>query len=150
MQHLTVRSAITFNLDDPSWSKTAAGLMHSNKFGFGKIDAWRIVEMAKTYKLAGPQTFIDHPLVKVGGRIPTHTNGINSTIVLTKEAMTAQAFHQLEHITVTVHIEHQRRGDLEVFLISPNNVVSQLSRRRKNDESGEGFNNWTFMTVKHW
>jgi kexin len=57
---------------------------------------------------------------------------------------------RLEHITVNVDIEHQRRGDLEILIESPHNVTSQLAARRRFDLSAEGFANWTFMTVKHW
>lgn len=57
---------------------------------------------------------------------------------------------RLEHITVGVDIQHERRGDLEILLESPHNVTSQLAARRRFDTSTDGFGNWTFMTVKHW
>ncbi|KAJ3299211.1 pheromone processing endoprotease, partial [Blyttiomyces sp. JEL0837] len=40
---------------------------------------------------------------------------------------------RLEHVTVTVSISHPKRGDLEVDLVSPNNVVSHLATRRPKD-----------------
>ncbi|RKP08215.1 peptidase S8/S53 domain-containing protein, partial [Thamnocephalis sphaerospora] len=150
MQHLTVRSAIPITEEDESWSKTAAGWMHSNKFGFGKIDSYQIVEMAKTHQLVGRQVWIEQPFQPVEQRIPNNELGVNSTVAVTREMVDHVQFRQLEHITVTVNIDHQRRGDVEVFLISPNHIVSQLAATRKNDESGDGFRYWRFMTVKHW
>jgi kexin len=150
MQHLTVRTAIPVNLEDESWSKTAAGWMHSNKFGFGKLDSFRIVEAAKTHQLVGRQVWIHCPFVEVQQPIPVGENGINSTISVTREMADRYGFRRTEHVTVVVNIAHERRGHIEVFLISPHQVVSQLSARRKYDESPEGFNYWRFMTVKHW
>ncbi|RKP27327.1 peptidase S8/S53 domain-containing protein, partial [Syncephalis pseudoplumigaleata] len=150
IQHLTVRSALPFNLDDGSWSKTAVGLMHSNLHGFGKIDTYGIVELAKNHTLVNPQTSIESKLSVVNQTIPHGEHGVNNTIVLTQAEMDAHQFQRLEHITVTADISHQRRGDVEVYLVSPQNTVSKLSAMRKNDESKDGFRNWTFMTVKHW
>ncbi|KAI9598162.1 peptidase S8/S53 domain-containing protein [Syncephalis fuscata] len=150
IQHLTVNSAVTFNEEDKSWSKTATGLMHSNKYGFGKIDTFRIVELAKNHTIVNPQAFIESDMSHVNQTIHYGRDGINNSITLTQSQMTTHGFQHLEHITVTVNIEHDRRGDLEVFLISPNHVISKLSAIRKNDQSLDGFKDWTFMTVKHW
>jgi kexin len=119
-------------------------------YGFGKIDTYRIVEMAKNYTLVNPQTSIESKWSIVNQTIPHGNYGINNTIVLTEAEIAIHGFQKLEHITVTADITHQRRGDIEVYLISPLNIVSKLSAMRRSDESNEGFRNWTFMTVKHW
>ncbi|KAI1042974.1 hypothetical protein LB505_009789 [Fusarium chuoi] len=57
---------------------------------------------------------------------------------------------RVEHITVTMNVEHTRRGDLSVDLISPDNVVSHLAVARRGDAKEEGYIDWTFMSVAHW
>jgi kexin len=57
---------------------------------------------------------------------------------------------RLEHVQVTMNVDHSRRGDLSVDLISPDNIVSHLSVTRKLDESNLGYADWTFMSVVHW
>ncbi|KAJ4165820.1 hypothetical protein LMH87_007434 [Akanthomyces muscarius] len=57
---------------------------------------------------------------------------------------------RLEHVTVTMNVDHTRRGDLSVDLISPDNVVSHIATTRKMDSHGTGYVDWTFMSVAHW
>lgn len=57
---------------------------------------------------------------------------------------------RLEHVTVTMNVDHGRRGDLSVELISPDKVVSHLAATRRLDASTEGYKDWTFMSVVHW
>lgn len=71
-------------------------------------------------------------------------------MTITSEQLQEANLEKLEHVTVTVNIAHQRRGDIEVELISPFNVVSQLAAARRLDASSAGLQNWTFMSVKHW
>ena len=63
-------------------------------------------------------------------------SGVESTFEVTQQMLTDFNFETLEHVTVRVWIDHKRRGDVEVELISPNGITSVLSppeaiRRRK-------------------
>ena len=42
------------------------------------------------------------------------------------------------------------RGGLTIDLISPNGTISPILKRRPNDNSQAGFNDWKFLTVFHW
>jgi len=57
---------------------------------------------------------------------------------------------RLEHVTVTMNVDHTQRGDLSVDLISPDKVVSHLAATRRLDNDPSGFEDWTFMSVVHW
>jgi kexin len=59
-------------------------------------------------------------------------------------------FERVEHITLTMNVEHHRRGDLLVQLHSPSGMVSHLSTARRDDEAPYGYVDWTFMSVAHW
>lgn len=127
---------------------TASGRNFNHKYGFGKLDAWAIVNAARTYQLAKPQAWWESPVTMAG--LVVTKEGAESTIVVTQDDLTNGNFELLEHVTVKVNIQHQRRGNVEVELVSPNGMISKLARTRRFDESASGFPNWVFMTVKHW
>ncbi|KAF9991060.1 pheromone processing endoprotease [Mortierella antarctica] len=154
IQHLTVQTAIPVDEGDPDWKKTAIGKLFNHKYGYGKLDAYRFVEAAKTWVSVGPQATYESQEITVGGVIPygvdARVAGMSSVHEVTESALKAVQFGSLEHVTVTVNILHEHRGDVEVKLKSPNSVISQLAVQRPNDNSTEGFQDWTFMSVKHW
>ena len=69
---------------------------------------------------------------------------------VTKEMLDKANVGRLEHITVTMNVEHTRRGDLSVELRSPEGIISHLSTARRSDETPLGYIDWTFMSVAHW
>ena len=84
------------------------------------------------------------------GGEPIGPNGNTKTIEITKAMVLANNFETLEHIDVRVWINHTRRGDVSVELVSPNGIKSALAQRRKGDDAKTGFPGWRFMTIKHW
>ncbi|KAJ3013273.1 pheromone processing endoprotease [Thoreauomyces humboldtii] len=150
IQHLTVRTAVPIDLADSDWSTTAAGRLFNNKYGYGKLDGWALVEAAKTFKTVGMQTVITPSGVTVGTALPADGTPLSSTIEITSRDVAARSFIQTEHVTVKVWIDHQSRGDVAVSLVSPNGITSELAVQRPADRHTGGYHNWTFMSVKHW
>ncbi|CAE7202386.1 hypothetical protein PTNB85_08326 [Pyrenophora teres f. teres] len=149
MQWITVMTALPF--DTPSdWTKTSLGRMYSHQFGYGKLDAYAVVEMAKEWKLVKPQAWFHSPWMHVKQQIPEGDQGLASSFEITEKMLKKVNFERVEHITVTMNIEHQRRGDLCVELRSPSGMVSYLSTPRRSDEAPYGYVDWTFMSVAHW
>ncbi|WVQ78821.1 hypothetical protein IAT38_000912 [Cryptococcus sp. DSM 104549] len=97
----------------------------------------------------GTPTPNPEPVVEPTGSFITES-GITSTYEVTQAMLDDANFETLEHITVRVWIDHQRRGDVEVEVKSPNGVTSVLSRQRRYDEADTGFAGWKFMSLKHW
>lgn len=160
IQHLCVQSAVSINPEDPDWETTATGRKYSYKYGYGRLDAYRFVEMARDWNMVKPQAWILMAAVEiegakmvngtmVGGE-PITKAGVKSTMKVTAAQMVGNNFEKLEHVTVKVWIDHTRRGDVEVSLTSPNGIRSVLAGPRKFDESPTGFPGWQFMTLKHW
>lgn len=89
------------------------------------------------------------PVVTPSGSYIT-SEGIKSTFDVTQAMLSDANFERLEHITVRVWIDHERRGDVEAEITSPNGVTSVLARTRRFDEATSGFPGWKFMSVKHW
>ncbi|ORZ03774.1 peptidase S8/S53 domain-containing protein [Syncephalastrum racemosum] len=160
MQYLCVETALPISIEDTDWATLPSGRMYNHKFGFGKLDAYAIVEAAKTFQSVRAQTYLQlaGPHSEEKQPIPDLTTdsaldkskAFTNTVVVTQAMLDAAGLGRLEHVTATVNIEHGRRGDLETLLESPSAVVSQLGAPRKFDTSTEGFKDWTFMSVKHW
>ena len=51
----------------------------------------------------------------------------------------------LEHVVFKIHINHHRRGDLEIKLISPQGTKSTLLERRTYDRSTKVVENETYL-----
>ncbi|ESK83481.1 kex protein [Moniliophthora roreri MCA 2997] len=161
IQHLCVETARTDSLDDPEWEKTAAGRLYSYKYGYGALDGYRFVNAALNWQLVKPQVWYKSHTVQLGGGqmtedknftdgIPITEPGVTSVITVTKDTLLAHNFEKLEQINVKVWIQHEKRGDVEIELISPNGIKSMLAGQRTGDIANTGFPGWVFMTVKHW
>jgi kexin len=154
LQYLVIETAQPIATLDPSWHRNSAGRAFSQKFGFGKIDASLLVEAAKKWRLVRPPVLAPLPRRDLLEPIPVNSMlGLADTILLDAKRMQYGALPcvgRIEWITVTVDIEHPRRGDLQVFLRSPSGMVSQLATRRPLDDSKDGLRGWTFMTVAFW
>lgn len=150
MQYIALEAAVPIDLDTGEWQPTTIGKKFSHTFGYGKIDSYALVEVAKSWKNVKPQAWFYSPWLHVHKDVPQGDQGLSVNFEVTKDMLKEANLERLEHITVTMNVEHTRRGDLSVDLISPNNVVSHLSATRKLDSSKEGYDDWTFMSVAHW
>ncbi|EEP75781.1 hypothetical protein UREG_00628 [Uncinocarpus reesii 1704] len=150
MQYLIVETAIPVNTDQEGWQTTAIGKKFSHDFGYGKVDAYSMVQLAKTWKLVKPQAWLHSPWLKVHKDIPQGLKGLASSFEITEEMLKKNNLERIEHVTVTMNVNHTRRGDLSVELRSPTGVVSHLSVARDGDTVNAGYVDWTFMSVAHW
>ncbi|KAK4100739.1 hypothetical protein N658DRAFT_516534 [Parathielavia hyrcaniae] len=150
MQYLAMDTAVPINLESGDWQDTTIGKKFSHTYGYGKLDSYAIVEAARTWKKVKPQAWFYSPWIHVNQDIPQGDHGVAVGFEVTEGMLKEANLERLEHITVTMNIDHGRRGDLSVDLISPNKIVSHLSVTRKYDESTEGYDDWTFMSVVHW
>ena len=149
LQYLCVQTAVPVNTEE-EWATTSIGKKYSHTYGYGKLDAWALVEAAKTFKSVKAQSWYKSPWQHVKHDIPEGDQGLSSSVTITKEMLQKANFERVEHVTVTMNIAHTRRGDLSVDLISPEGVVSHIATTRRNDEHGTGYVDWTFMSVVHW
>lgn len=150
LQYLMVETAVPVSEDDGSWQNLPSGRKFSHDWGFGKVDTYTLVQLAKTWDLVKPQAWLHSPWLRVHQDIPQGDKGLLSRYTVTADQLKKANIAQLEHVTVTMNINHTRRGDLSVELRSPAGIVSYLSVARRNDNEAVGYTDWTFMTVAHW
>lgn len=143
-------TAVPVNLDSGGWQNTTMGKKFSHTFGYGKIDTYGIVEAAKTWKKVNPQAWFFSPWVHVNKAIPQGPQGLSVSFDVTPDMLKEANLKRVEHVTVTMNIDHTRRGDISVDLVSPDKVVSHLSVARRLDDAKQGYVDWTFMSVVHW
>lgn len=150
MQYLALETAVKVQDKDAEWQKTAIGKHFSHTYGYGKVDSYSIVQLAKTWDKVKPQAWYFSPWLHVRKDIPEGNDGLVATFEVTEDMLKEANLARLEHVTVTMNVEHTRRGDLSVDLISPDNIISHIATARKNDEYKAGYEDWTFMSVVHW
>ncbi|KAK5732461.1 pheromone processing endoprotease [Elasticomyces elasticus] len=150
LQWLTVLTAV--KIDQPSdWEMNKAiGREFSHQYGYGKADAYALVEMAKNWTSVKPQAWFYSPWLHVKHPIPQGDKGLTSDFEVTADMLKKANLDRLEHVTVTMNVEHTRRGDLSVELRSPSGMVSHIATHRRNDAASAGYVDWTFMSVAHW
>ncbi|BEI93863.1 uncharacterized protein CcaverHIS019_0603220 [Cutaneotrichosporon cavernicola] len=105
-------------------------------------------EVSETEPEGIPEPGVDIPEPHHGSFL-TH-EGVYSSFEVTREMLDNENFEKLEHVTVRVWIEHQRRGHVEVGITSPGGHTSTLALTRNRDEDEGGFAGWKFMSLKHW
>lgn len=149
LQHVLVHTAVPIN-EQEDWDTTFIGRKFSHTYGYGKLDAYAIVERARSMELLKPQAWFNSPWQHVKHAIPQGTDGLISSFEVTEAALKEANLERLEHVTVTMNVEHSRRGDISVELRSPTNFVSHLSVVRKLDDANVGYEDWTFSSVAHW
>ncbi|EKD18175.1 uncharacterized protein L3040_007651 [Drepanopeziza brunnea f. sp. 'multigermtubi'] len=150
LQWLVMMTALPFNLEHQGWQNTTIGRKFSHTFGYGKIDSWATIEAAKTWKNVKPQAWFYSPWIHVNQDIPQGDEGLAVSFEVTPQMLQDANLERVEHVTVTMNVNHTRRGDLSVDLVSPDTITSHLSATRRLDSAAEGYNDWTFMSVVHW
>ena len=146
VQEIIMRSAKKVNDTDSDWKTPIApdNINHNHKYGAGLIDATAGVSMAVNWVNLSAQLKRSIPQTGLNIAIPNkNTTGITREFVITP-----QDNLRVEHVTVTVNINHSARGNLKITLTSPNGTVSRLAE--VHSDTNDNYANWTFMTVRNW
>ncbi|XP_073835779.1 furin-like protease 1, isoforms 1/1-X/2 isoform X1 [Musca autumnalis] len=145
MQHIVVRTAKPANLIDPTWSKNGVGRRVSHSFGYGLMDAAAMVRLARQWKTVPEQQRCEINAPHVDKVIPP-----KSHITLQLSVKNCLNINFLEHVQAKITLTSQRRGDIQLNLISPAGTKVTLLTPRVHDTSHSGFNQWPFMSVHTW
>ncbi|XP_060797058.1 furin (paired basic amino acid cleaving enzyme) a [Neoarius graeffei] len=147
MQHLVVRTSNPAHLITNDWKTNGVGRKVSHSYGYGLLDAAAIVAQAKNWTNVGPQQKCVISMVSEPSNIGSH-------LVITKSVDACfgkpNFVSSLEHVQAQLTLSYNRRGNLAIYLISPQGTRSTLLAPRPHDYSSEGFNDWAFMTTHSW
>ncbi len=129
----------------------ANGRQFNHKYGFGKLDTYKLVEAAKEFQHVKPQAWYHSQQVIVEQDIPDNDKeGVISVVPIIEEFLQRENFEMVEYVQVQMNLTHQRRGDVTIDLISPNGIISYIIIKRKFDTSSDGIVGWYFMSIKYW
>ena len=144
VQHILANSSTVIDDFHSDWWVNGGGYKHNHNYGFGLINPERAVELAKVWKHVPKYTataFMSKQKALIpqifGKELILQFTASNSTIDF------------IEHIEVHLHIEHERKGQLRIYLINDFGTISHLSVPHK-DNSDFPDKGWTFGSVRHW
>ncbi|KAH8025767.1 hypothetical protein HPB51_011098 [Rhipicephalus microplus] len=127
------------------WKRNAAGLLYNSRFGFGLMDAHAMVQAALNWTNVGRREQCRlEPSALLPRRLASHQQ-----LQLAFDASLCP-LAALEHVQVHLDLQYSQRGALDAYLRSPAGTESVLLYRRAKDTTGQGFRNWTFLTVHLW
>jgi subtilisin family serine protease/subtilisin-like proprotein convertase family protein len=143
VQEILIRSSAKIDsLIDPGWSTNGAGFTFHHGYGAGMVDAAAAVTLAENWQNLGLQQSVSLASEELLIAIP---DGIASGLDATLEFPPSQL--RIEHVRLTVDIDHNYRGDLAITLTSPQGTVSRFSEVHDDPHNGM---NYTFLSVHHW
>lgn len=145
MQHIVVRTARPENLEAPDWQSNGVGRHVSHRFGYGLMDAYAMVQLARNWTSVPTQRKCEVAASHIDKLIPQ-----KSFVTLELDVTDCPGVNYLEHVQAKVSLTADRRGDIEIYLSSPSGVKSTLLAQRPHDNSRTGFHSWPFMTVHMW
>ncbi|KFU95447.1 Proprotein convertase subtilisin/kexin type 4, partial [Chaetura pelagica] len=146
LQHLVVRASSPGALRAEDWAVNGAGRRVSHYYGYGLLDAGRLVEMAKAWAGTRPQRSCSVKALHA-------PRNIGSKLTISAEvSCSGSSGHilSLEHVQAQLSLSYSRRGDLEIALTSPMGTTSTLVTVRPYDTSQQGYKDWTFMSTHFW
>lgn len=129
------------------WVKTADGHLYHNSYGYGLLDAEKIVQRAATWELVKPQAWLILPPIETKQPITPESS---LSLEVSQKDWEEANMERIEHVRVRVSWEHETRGSLTFQLESPAGIVSDLAGPRRLDVSNEPVTDWDFLSVVHW
>jgi len=134
-----------------TWIKNAVDLKVSKDYGFGLMDAVKMIEYAKKWQSVPPQLSCEIYLniANTFGLDFPPRGDLRVTLYLKQDDCGIQ---YLEHMQAEVSLSFPRRGDLEMVSKSPNGTQSKLFYSRTLDSVAgfKTFKNLTVTSLHYW
>ena len=148
MQAILALSAKKTDPYDESWVTNGAGLRHSNKYGFGIVNANSAVTMAETWVNYPPEIELTAESGAINLVIP---DDLDQTVESSLSIDQGHTGFTVESVVVKIGYQHAKRGNLKILLTSPSGTVSALhpSKRDETTILPEGMK-WELMSVSNW
>ena len=154
----------TTHPDVQDWKENGAsdrnlgGLQYNDKAGFGLVDAYAAVQLARTWTETNTSINEISASARKFGMVESIPDGDGSSYTM---AFEVDSNLSVEHVELGIDLRHQRLGDLIITLTSPNGTVSTLmDRPTVNSERPFGLSGqdsgvpthllWDFSSVQFW
>ena len=147
IQHILVRTSKKVDSSDEGWFKTYEGRDYNHQYGYGLIDATSAVNLAKEWQNVSSEVDFTGVSYNAGSVDVNQFIFDGNDLGRTSQIFVNESMN-IETVEVKVNISHAFRGDLNLFLESPNGIVSELVMQ-SNDNS-DNYDGWIFSSVVHW
>lgn len=150
-KHLIVKSSDIVDASDATpesdggWKTNGAGNKFNQNYGFGLLNATKLVTNSTLYTGVTALETNSTALTTVGAAIPDRTAGGDGIITRT---FTISSTKKLEEVLVYLKITHPAIGDVEAYLTSPSGTKSRLMFRSGSEYHADL--DWTFCTNAFW
>ena len=141
VQHLIVEAAEPVDETNSDWTTNGAGIPINHNYGFGQLDAVRMINAALNWTPVAPQVALDAGVIEQSITIPDNDPvGIDIPFVVHDNIV-------IEHVIADIAINGTYIGDLQITLTSPDGTASILHTQHNNsaDEMDH-----TFHSVRSW
>uniref|UniRef100_A0A672QV07 Furin-like n=1 Tax=Sinocyclocheilus grahami TaxID=75366 RepID=A0A672QV07_SINGR len=148
-------SSSTQNGNVPWYSEACSSTL-ATTYSSGSLNEKQIVTTDLRQKCTDSHTGTSASAPLAAGIIALalEAKNIGSHLVINKSvdacAGTDNFVSSLEHAQAQLTLSYNRRGNLAIYLISPQGTRSTLLAPRPHDYSSEGFSDWAFMTTHSW
>lgn len=132
-----------------NYFQNKAGFLVSSRYGFGLMDAGRMVEVAKKW-ITVPEFHTCHANKT---KFKSKRKKFNQREVFVETNGCAGTPHEvifIEQVEVIVSLRTAVRGHIELYLTSPMGSRTKILQKRPKDRSSQGLKRWAFMTVQLW
>jgi subtilisin-like proprotein convertase family protein len=126
------------------------GLLVSSRYGFGLMNAGKMVELARDWKRVPELRSCTTTNSNFNLKTTQRPNFVEATLFTDACSGAINEVNYIEQVEIIVSIKTEVRGRLEIFLTSPMGTRSQILPKRARDLSPDGFKRWTFMSVQSW
>jgi subtilisin family serine protease len=155
IQWIIAKSSTRTDLEHSSWQQNKAGIYHSKHYGFGRLNAYDAVTMAKSWtNVCSNYTLNSKQFERMSNGNLLPATGLDIPKNSSKSLTLSVSFSDLpdmivESVYVSVTASTKRRGQLVFAVASPNGTVSVVSEGRDNDK-GTDYYKQVFSTVQLW
>ncbi|CAH8440725.1 unnamed protein product [Dicrocoelium dendriticum] len=169
VQYVTLMTPNPHPFIDGNFTRNAVGRQYSQLYGYGLMDAGKMVRLGELWRGLPPHHrctskvgsaklsllgFFNHTLaLNFSGCVPPpRLDGQSYTDYLHSRSEDGSPVRYLEHVQLYADIDYQRRGLLQITMISPSGTETVLQPPRILDEhSGNiGLLRWPLTTVQLW
>ncbi len=142
-----VDAADATDTGDGGWKTNGAGIKFNHNYGFGMINATKLVQNAPLYNGVTALTTTSTGTTSVTAAIADSPSSNNPGTFLSRTFSIASTT-PLEEVLVHLNVSHTFRGDLQAFLTSPSGTKSRLMQRTVSDSADNI--SWTFTNHAFW
>lgn len=127
-----------------------AGFLVSSRYGFGLMDAGRMVEVARNWETVPEFKSCYSENSTISSDKSANFDRYETFLFTDGCQDSADEVNFIEQVEVIVSLRTPRRGHIELHLTSPQGTRHRILQKRPRDRSHRGFKRWPFNTLQLW